>query len=204
MTGTDNARFVVDIEWLTEHLDDPNLRVYDCTVHIIPDPPRTYTVESGRAEFEKAHIPGAGFLDLAGPLSDPSSSLHFTMPSTTELEEALGAAGLGNQHTAVLYSRTHVMWATRVWWMLRAAGFDNATVLDGGFGAWRESGAPLSTDPCQYPPARFSAVARPELWANRDDVLNAIEAPAVCTINALGSDVHSGEGGMNYGRKGNI
>ena len=204
MTVTDNPRFIVSHEWLAEHLDDPSLRVYDCTVHLVPDPPRAYTVKSGREDFEAGHIPGAGFLDLTGALSDPSSGLNFTMPSNAQMEEALGAAGLGNEHTAVLYSSSHVMWATRMWWMLRSAGFENATVLDGGFRSWRESGATVSTDACKYPPANFSAAPRPELWADRDEVLGAIDAAAVCTINALAPDVHSGEGEMNYGRKGHI
>src|SRR2546430_13437412 len=32
--------------------------------HLIPDPKITYTVKSGREDFEKGHIPGAQFLDL--------------------------------------------------------------------------------------------------------------------------------------------
>lgn len=205
MTGIDNTRFIVDSDWLAERLDDPNLRVYDCTVHLVPDPPRAYTVKSGREDFEAGHIPGAGFLDLTGPsLSDPSSGLNFTMPSKTQLEEALSAVGLGDEHTAVLYSSGHMMWATRMWWMLRSVGFETASVLDGGFRTWQESGARVSTNACKYAPARFTANPRPELWADKEEVLDAIDSATVCTINALAPEVHSGEGEMNYGRKGHI
>lgn len=205
MTGIDNTRFIVDSDWLAERLDDPNLRVYDCTVHLVPDPPRAYTVKSGREDFEAGHIPGAGFLDLTGPsLSDPSSGLNFTMPSIAQLEEALSAVGLGDEHTAVLYSSGHMMWATRMWWMLRSVGFETASVLDGGFRAWQESGARVSTNACKYARARFTANPRPELWADKEEVLDAIDSATVCTINALAPEVHSGEGEMNYGRKGHI
>lgn len=205
MTGIDNTRFIVDSDWLAERLDDPNLRVYDCTVHLVPDPPRAYTVKSGREDFEAGHIPGAGFLDLTGPsLSDPSSGLNFTMPSIAQLEEALSAVGLGDEHTAVLYSSGHMMWATRMWWMLRSVGFETASVLDGGFRTWQESGARVSTNACKYARARFTANPRPELWADKEEVLDAIDSATVCTINALAPEVHSGEGEMNYGRKGHI
>lgn len=200
----DNPGFVVSPQWLSEHLDDEDLRVYDCTVHLVPDPPRAYTVKSGREDYGAGHVPGAGFLDLTGALSNASSGLNFTMPDASQLEQALGGAGLGNEHTVVLYSSGHMMWASRVWWMLRSVGFDRASVLDGGLRSWREEGNALSTDSCAYPPARFNADPRPQLWADKDEVLGAIGSTAVCTINALSPEVYRGEGGTNYGRLGHI
>ena len=31
---------LVSTEWLGRRLGEPELRVYDCTVHLLPDPPR--------------------------------------------------------------------------------------------------------------------------------------------------------------------
>ena len=63
-TGFTHPEFLVETAWLAAHLADPNLVVLDCTTHLIPDPKITYTVKSGREDFEKGHIPGAQFLDL--------------------------------------------------------------------------------------------------------------------------------------------
>ncbi len=104
----------------------------------------------------------------------------------------------------VLYASTTPMWATRVWWMLRAAGFDDVSVLDGGFGKWKAEGRAVSSEPCRYPPARFRARPRAERWADRDEVLASIGCGSVCTINALSHSVHSGESETSYGRKGHI
>ena len=41
----------------------------------------------------------------------------------------------------ILYDRAVNMWAARIWWMLRAFGFDNAAVLNGGFKKWTVEGA---------------------------------------------------------------
>ena len=47
---------------LERQLGDPDLRILDCTTHLIPDPKITYQVVPGRADFEKGHIPGAQFV----------------------------------------------------------------------------------------------------------------------------------------------
>ncbi|NIR42285.1 MAG: hypothetical protein GWN73_19255, partial [Actinobacteria bacterium] len=86
---------------------------------------------SGRADYEREHVPGAAFLDLQGELSDHNSPSHlrFTLPPLEQLRDAFAARGVGDDTHVVLYSRASVQWSTRVWWMLRAVGFDGAAVL---------------------------------------------------------------------------
>jgi len=203
MTDWD-GRGLVSTAWLEAHLGDPDLRVFDTTVHLRPASPGPYRIESGRADYEASHVPGAAFLDLAGDLSDPNSPLSFTMPPLERLARALGAAGVGRGSRVVVYTTTTPMWATRLWWMLRASGFDEVAVLDGGFAKWTAEGRSVEAGARAYPPAELSLTARPGAWADKADVLAAIEDGAVCTINALSPSVHSGESPMNYGRKGHI
>lgn len=199
-----DGKGLVSTAWLAAHLGDAGLRVFDATVHLRPATPGPYRVESGRADYEAGHVPGAAFIDLAADLSDADSPLNFTRPPVARLAGAFGAAGIGAGDRVVLYSTTSPMWATRVWWMLRAAGFDNAAVLDGGFGKWTAEGRPVETKARSYPPAKLSLSERPGAWADRNEVLAAIEDGGVCTINALSPSVHRGEGAVNYGRKGHI
>ena len=199
-----DGRGLVSSGWLTEHLGDADLRIFDVTVHLRPASPGPYTIEPGRADYEAAHVPGATFLDLAGDLSDPHSRLHFTMPPVGRLADALGAAGVGDSARVIAYSTTTPMWATRLWWMLRACGFDNAAVLDGGLAKWIAEGRPTEAGERRYPPARLTLSARPGFWADKAAVLAAVGDGAVCTINALAPSAHSGEGATNYGRKGHI
>ena len=199
-----DGRGLVSTDWLGAHLDDEDLRVFDVTVHLRPSTPGPYTVESGRADYEAAHIPGAGFLDIGRDLSDPDSKLGFTMPSPDYLARALGAAGIGPGSRVVAYTTTTPMWATRLWWMLRACGFDNAAVLDGGLPKWRAEGRPVEAGAESFPPASLSLSAQPGAWADKAAVLAAIDDGAVCTINALSPSMHSGEAAASYGRKGHI
>jgi thiosulfate/3-mercaptopyruvate sulfurtransferase len=199
-----DGRGLVSTDWLARNLDDPDLRIFDVTVHLRPATPGPYRIESGRADYETAHIPGAAFLDLARDLSDPNAPLPFTMPSADRLADALGAAGVARGRRVVAYTSTTPMWATRLWWMLRASGFDDAAVLDGGSAKWIKEGRSVESAPRQYKAERLSLAARTGSWADKNEVLAAIGDGAVCTINALSPGVHSGESAMNYGRKGHI
>lgn len=196
---------IVGTDWLAANLSDPALRVYDCTTYLRPATVegQPYDVVSGREDYDAAHIPGSAFLDLQGELSVADSRFRFTFPEADALAAALGARGIGDGVRVVLYSRNSVMWATRVWWMLRAIGFDDAALLDGGWNKWAAEDRPVSAEPASYPPATLTARPRAGLFVGRDEVLAAIGDGAVCTINALGADAHRGET-PRYGRPGRI
>ncbi len=195
---------LVTVGELAAMLAEPDLRIYDCTVHLRPDPGGSYTIESGLADYREGHIPGAAFLDLDGDLSRKDTRLRFMLPEPGALARAFSRAGIGDGHQVVLYASNHPMWATRVWWMLSSLGHPRARVLDGGLRAWREAGGELERGDAHYPPADFSARFDPGWWADKADVEAAIAAGEVCTINALPAAVHSGEAPINYGRKGHI
>jgi len=182
---------------------DKRLRIFDTTVYLHPDPPR-YRVESGRDNYLKGHIPTAGLLDLTRGMSDASSPLAFTLPGAQQLQDEFRKYGVAEDSLVVLYSTTHIMWATRLWWMLHWAGHKNVTLLDGGYTGWIAAGLPIDNNPTPYPTSNMTVVPQPGLWAAREEVLAAVGDGAVCTINALSPDVYAGTSKTNYGRPGHI
>jgi thiosulfate/3-mercaptopyruvate sulfurtransferase len=96
------------------------------------------------------------------------------------------------------------MWAARIWWMLRAFGFDNAAVLNGGFKKWTVEGRPVSTEAGTRPAKTFTPRPRPGLIADKAGVLAAIGETGSCVLNALSEEQHRGAGGTSYGRPGRI
>ena len=199
-----DGRGLVSTDWLATHLGDADLRLYDTTVRLVPKVPGPYEIVSGRAAYDGAHIPGAGFLDLMTELSDPASDVPFMMPAVDRLAAALGSAGIGPDSRVVLYSWPTPMWATRLWWMLRSCGFDNVAVLDGGLDKWRAEGRAMESGTRSYPATQLSLSARPGAWADKEDVLAAIGDDSVCTINALSPATFQGTAESSYGRKGHI
>ena len=176
-------QYLVETAWLEAHLNDPDLRILDCTVLFATDA-NGVRVDSGRDAWTQGHIPGSGFADLMQDLSDRNSPLPFMMPPATQFAEAMSRYGVGEGTHVVLYDAcsdlwAH-MWAARVWWMLRVCGFDQAAVLNGGWHKWTMEGRPVSTEASPYPPAHFLARLRPELMADKREVLATMGDSQTC------------------------
>lgn len=201
-----HPEYLVGTDWLAAHQHDPDVRVFDATTHLPPLPDFSlYNVVSGRADFEKAHIPGAGFVDIEHDVSRPDPRLHFMLPTPEVFAAAMSRFGVGDDTLVVAYSTANHWWATRLWWMLRVFGHDRAAVLDGGFQKWVAEGRPVEQGPvAAVTPRRFTPRWRPELVADKRDVLAALGDATACTVNALRPEQHAGTGGVHYGRRGHI
>ena len=204
-----NPQYLVETDWLHAHLEDANLRVLDCTVYLPnyfdASAAEKLEIVSGRAHWEQGHIPGSIFADLVHDLCGPQDTrVSFPMPSAAQFTAAMSQYGVGEGTRVVLYDDMLNAWAARIWWMLRAFGFDNAAVLNGGWKKWTLEGRPISTAPPQYPPAQFVARPRPERIATKDEVLAAIGSQATCLVNALDPEEYAGCGPVRYGRPGHI
>ena len=123
---------LVSTEWLAEHLDDPNVRVVDATFKmpgILPLP---------KDDYLAAHIPGAVFFDVDA-VSDHSNPLPHMFPSADQFGRDVGALGIGNDDTVVVYDSGGWVAAPRVWWMFLSFGKD-VRILNGGLKKWVAEG----------------------------------------------------------------
>jgi thiosulfate/3-mercaptopyruvate sulfurtransferase len=203
-----NPQYLVETDWLERHLKDPDIRVVDCTQYL---PGYFENIElstaSGRENYLQGHIPGAAYVDLLEELVDRDrKGVYSPMPPAEQFAAVMSRIGVGTGTRAVLYDDFLGMFATRIWWMLRAFGFDNAAVLNGGLLKWKNEGRPISTAPSTYPPATFVPQPRPELIAHKEDVLAAIDDPQTCLLNALSEGEHNGDPAFphHYTRPGHI
>jgi thiosulfate/3-mercaptopyruvate sulfurtransferase len=190
--------------WLEDQLGAPDLRVLDCsvTLQVLPDGNRVYG--SGREAWEGGHILGSAHVDLVEDLSDVSSPLPFMLPSADRFSGVMEQLGVGEGTRVVLYDSYMNAWAARVWWMLRAFGFDEAAVLDGGWRAWTGDGRPSSTDSQpKLAPGRFVPRYRPGLFVGKDEVLDVLDSGETCIVDALPRKVYRGER-QDYARPGHI
>jgi thiosulfate/3-mercaptopyruvate sulfurtransferase len=200
--------YLVETEWLAAHLSDPSLRILDCTIDRQTGPDGVVRLASGRAIYDRGHIPGSAFCDFVEDLTDRASNLPSMMPPAEQFAEAMSRYGVGDGVRVIIYDGSREswphMWSARVWWMLKVFGFDNAAILNGGFHKWRVEGRPISTEPSSYPPAAFTARYRPELIADKQEVLASIGADGRSLVNTLPRDVHAGTAPSNFERQGHI
>ena len=189
--------------WLYANLGAPDLRVLDCTV-VFERTDGLLTIESGRERWTRGHLPGSAHVDLLTDLADQTTELRFMMPPAEQFTSVMESVGVGEGTRVVLYDSDKNKWATRVWWMLRAMGFDEAGVLDGGLRRWKATGRCLTTDPApDHPPTLFAARPRPGVFVDKDAVLAAIDDDAVVIIDALTPAQHNGDT-KDYARRGHI
>lgn len=194
---------LVSADWLSHHIDDEDLVLFDCSVTTIPHDDGGFHNVSARPDYELGHIPKAGFADLKGELCDTASPVEFALPGPEQFCQVMGNLGVGDDSRVVLYDTSYTGWAARVWWMLRWIGFDRAAILDGGLAMWAAEGRPLSIEPITYPEKKLTPKPRPELIASHNEVLASIDDNSVTLIDTLPGMFFRGEAAI-YQRPGHI
>lgn len=139
---------VVPVGWLADRLYDDDLRVVDVR-WFLNDPDR------GKAEYARAHIPGALFMDLDSQLSAAAGDGRHPLPDRGDLADTLGRVGIGNEHHVVVYDTGGGGVAARLWWLLRWLGHTEVSILDGGWGAWKRGEYPTEAGPEEHEPVDF-------------------------------------------------
>lgn len=194
---------LVDVAWLAARLDAPDLVIVDATTHLPVPADGAYAPESGRADYDHAHIPGAVFADLLTDFADPDAAEPWTVPGRDRFVAAAEALGIGDGARVVVYDQHDGFWATRLWWQLRLEGFDAVAVLDGGLPAWRAFGGEV-TDTVSTPrPRTFTGARRPALLRSTAQVVAGLDDPDTLLVNVLDPETYRGEV-TNYARPGHI
>jgi thiosulfate/3-mercaptopyruvate sulfurtransferase len=192
MLRTDNtpppsptSRWLVPTDWLAERLNDPNIVVVDAT-YFLPTLKR-----DAHAEHLTAHIPGAVFFDIEA-ISDHSTDLPHMLPGPKMFGEAVGALGIGDDTTVIVYDNTPVFSAARVWWTFRLFAAKSVYILDGGLPKWKAEGRPLESGETKRAAKTFTAKMNVGAVAMLDDVRMAIADGGAQVVDARSADRFAG------------
>ena len=180
------SRWLVTTEWLAEHLRDRNFAVVDGS-YALPTLQRDV-----QAEYRAGHIPGAVFFDIEA-ISDHSTELPHMLPGSTQFGEAVGALGIGDGDTVVVYDSAGLYSAARVWWTFRIFGARNVLILDGGLPKWIAEGRPLEKGDVKRPPKKFTAEMNVGPVAMLADVRMALTSEGAQVVDARSAERFSGK-----------
>jgi thiosulfate/3-mercaptopyruvate sulfurtransferase len=128
----------VTTDWLAAHLDDPNLAILDGSWHM-PNATR-----NAQAEYLAGHIPGAAFFDIDG-IADTDTDLPHMLAAPEDFARMVGALGISDTMTIVIYDELGLFSAPRVWWTFRTMGARDVRILAGGGPKWRAERRPTET-----------------------------------------------------------
>ena len=93
----------------------------------------------------------------------------FMMPKEALVKSHLTSLGVGLDKPVVCYDRSDNKWATRGAYVLKAWGFDNVKILDGGLKSWGDR--PTESGESQKGTGtNFDFHFRPELVATFEDI----------------------------------
>ncbi|HTK28446.1 MAG TPA: sulfurtransferase [Vicinamibacterales bacterium] len=120
---------LVTTEWVAQHSTDAGVRVIE--------------VDVDTNAYDQGHVPGAIGWNWTTELCD---TLVRDIVPANKLEELLGASGIDNKTTIVLYGDNNNWFAAWAFWQLKLYGHDDVRIMDGGRKKWLAEGRDLSTD----------------------------------------------------------
>ena len=179
------SRWLKSTEWLAGQIGEPNVVIVDASYYL-PTQKR-----DAKAEYVAAHIPGAVFFDI-NAIADASTDLPHMLPGPDQFGAAMGALGIAETDTIVVYDGTGLYSAPRVWWSFRIFGAKNAFILDGGFPAWKAEGRPVEAGEVKRAPRAFNAAMNTGAVAMVSDVQMALNDASTQVVDARAADRFAG------------
>lgn len=177
----------VSTDWLAERIDAPNVIVVDGSWYL-PAQNR-----DAAAEYAERRIPGAVRFDIDA-VKDTASDLPHMLPSPEAFAAAVGAMGVGEGMTVVVYDGPGLFSAPRVRWTFRTFGERSVFILEGGFAKWESEGRAIEHGPPRARAARsFTARLDHSAVAGADDVAEALASGAAQIVDARPADRFRGE-----------
>src|SRR5947209_17816565 len=157
-----SSRWLVSTDWLAARLGAPEMVVVDGSFYL-PAMKR-----DAAAEYLAGHIPGAVRFDIDA-IADHSNPLPHMLPSAEQFAREVGALGIAETDTIVVYDGAGMFSAPRVWWTFRLFGAEKVFVLEGGMPKWKAEGRPLETGASTRAARSFRARKPPAIVATLAD-----------------------------------
>jgi thiosulfate/3-mercaptopyruvate sulfurtransferase len=178
VSGFARPEFIATPKWLAENLGRPDLRVLDA---------RWRADGTASTLYGAGHVPGAVHVDWRAAVTQlPEGSNTFLLAPPEQMAETMARAGIGDGTSVVIYDDTLGYLASRVWWSLRAYGYDTARVLEGGWPDWVAGGHPVADGLPDVPPAPFTPRAQPRQRLGISDVRDLLGSPEALLLDARG------------------
>jgi thiosulfate/3-mercaptopyruvate sulfurtransferase len=176
---------LVSTEWLAEHLKDAKVKLLDATFKLpgmLPLP---------KDDYLAAHIPGAVYFDVDA-VSDHAHPLPHMFPSAEQFGRDVGALGIANSDTVVVYDAGGWVAAPRVWWMFLSYGHRDVRILNGGLKKWRAEGRTVEAGEVRAKAATFKASYDPRRVRSIEAMIANVASRAEQVIDARAADRFEG------------
>ncbi|MFP5352283.1 MAG: sulfurtransferase [Actinomycetota bacterium] len=177
MTDYANREVLVDTDWVEQNLNDDSIVLVE--------------VDEDITAYEKGHIPNAIVIDWENELHDQPRREFI---SSEELATLLGAKGISNDDTIVLYSGNNNWFAAYAYWLFKYRGVDNVKLLNGGRKKWELESRLLTQDEPNRSATTFQiGPEKPEFRIFRDEVIQRANAGEQAWVDVRSPEEFRGE-----------
>lgn len=172
------ADIFVTTEWLAANLGRPGLVVVDGSYYL------STMNRDAAAEFAAGHIPGAIRFDIDA-VKDMANPLPHMLPGASDFAAKVGAMGIADDMTIIVYDGMGLFSAPRVRWTFRTFGAKDVRILDGGYPKWLAEGRATESGPARpRAAAHFNAAFDASAVASMADVKAALASRSAQVIDA--------------------
>ena len=158
-----------------------------------------------RADYNAGHIPGARFFPYDA-VSRQNEGLMLELPPAATLDSLFESLGVADDSRVVLYwGKDWYSPTTRVFLTLDYLGLgDRTSILDGGFAAWRSSGAAVTKDVPQVVRGSLTVHPKADVIVDARTVRAAIGDGRTAIIDARDGRFYTGEAEGMHVREGHV
>ena len=163
--------FVKDREWLIEKLHHDDVRIVDCRYDLSDS-------NAGKNLYKESHIPGSTYFDLKEQLSSPVQKHggRHPLPDLEHFKMSLEQAGIDRSKKVIAYDDGGLMYASRLWWLLKYMGHEDVYILEEGFNGWEDSGYPVTNKSPQFENVEYEIDLQEEMLASIEEVQDIVES----------------------------
>jgi len=149
----------------------------------------------GHLDYLVRHVPHAVYASVAHDMAGPRTGTNgrHPLPSIEAFERTVRRLGVSPGTQVVVYDQGSGLFASRLWWMLRAAGHETVAMLDGGLAAWVAEGRPTREGEESSPPGTFTPRTYPERLVDVHTVAAGLSAPERLLVDARGPERFEGQ-----------
>jgi thiosulfate/3-mercaptopyruvate sulfurtransferase len=168
---------LVTTDWVSQHADDPKVRLIE--------------VDVDTTAYEKGHIKNAVGWNWQSQLQD---NVRRDLLGQQQFADLCGQSGISNDSTVILYGDNNNWFAAYAFWQFKYYGHKDVRLMDGGRKKWELEKRPLTTDLPNVKATTYNARQPAEnLRARREHVFHIIDKKNAYLVDVRSPDEFTGK-----------
>jgi len=168
---------LVTTDWLSQHADDPKVRLVE--------------VDVDTTAYEKGHIKNAVGWNWQSQLQD---NVRRDLLSQQQFEDLCGKSGISNDSTVILYGDNNNWFAAYALWQFKYYGHKDVRLMNGGRKKWELEKRPFTTDLPSVKPAAYKAAAPVQnVRAKREQIFQILDKKNATLVDVRSPDEFTGK-----------